>query len=182
MAWDAIEGGGYTGDLPADAFADALERIARGYEDRFGRLPMLHEVLRAFETVLAAARFDVLYDPERITEMRIHVAPPAASPVDPGEYEGSWSEDPPPDGTYWVRERATGTDVLRCYISIEDRMLWARYEIMHAGLTHADARILIIHAILKGFAGDAYAEDADVISFVSIGTGEPNRVVIPYPE
>lgn len=181
MAWDPLADGGFTGDLPADALADALDKIARGYEDRFGRLPMLHEVLHAFETVLHAGRYDLLYDPERIHDMRIQLPAPSPSPVDPQSYEAAWSEEPKPDGTYWVHARATGTDVLRCFLSLEHRMLWARYEIMQAGLTHADARILITDAILKEYTGDAFAKEADVISFVSIAMGEPHRTVLPYP-
>src|SRR5262245_33192028 len=143
MAWDPLPNGGSSGDLPADAFASALSKIANGYQDRFGRLPMLHEVTHAFETVLVAGRFDYLFDPGHAGDLPIHVPPPAASPVDPADYEAAWSEDPPPDGTYWVRANATGADVLRCYLSVDDRMLSARYEIMQASITHADARILI---------------------------------------
>lgn len=180
MAWDPLPDGGFIGDLPADALADALDEIARGYEHRFGRPPMLHEVVRAFETVLGARRHDVVYDPERIGELRIHMPPPAALPVEPDDYVAAWSAEPPPDGTHWVRHAASGADVLRCLLALEDRMLWARYEILREGLTHADARLLILDAILHAYTGHAFAEQADVVAFVSLA-GEPHRTVLPYP-
>jgi hypothetical protein len=68
MAWDEIEGGGYSGDEPMDIFTGALQRLSDSYLERFGRLPALREVLYAFRLVLYSAPDEYLHDPELLPD------------------------------------------------------------------------------------------------------------------
>ena len=76
MAWENSDFCGYdvvTGDKPMDEFSLCLTKIAKHYEERFERKPLLAELLYAFEIVVIANASDVFSDPGMINNMRIEL-------------------------------------------------------------------------------------------------------------
>jgi hypothetical protein len=175
MAWDPIPGGGYSGDVPIDVFATALTRIARAYLDRFGRRPTRRELLHALDVVLQA-------DPSRYVEEAWPPSDPSVAarlPILPDDFEAGESDEPDPDGTYFVRRKSSGEDVLRCRLEVLGRVLQCEYGILDTRLDHADARVLVVATILQHLTNDHFADLADDIRFV--GLGAPDTALVPYP-
>jgi hypothetical protein len=182
MGWTALADGEYSGDLPLDAFATAMERTAAAYRDRFGRLPRLREVLHAFKTVVEAAPDDYLDDPDHVTGNWIPAVPPSGRPalvVD--EFKATWTEEPQPDGTYFLQRRSGGADVVSCTLALSGRSLEVAYQIFDRALSDEDARTLIVHALLKNFADDHYLPLADQVAFRHGRDPSAPPFVVPYP-
>lgn len=159
-----------TGDAPIDAVSTAMERIAAAYLDRFGRLPMLAEVLHALRVVLEAKPDELLFDPETI-ENHPPVAPlPEDAPLDLDRFQAAWAERPQPHGAYYVSARATGKDVLRCSIRIEHRTLVVDYESLQPDLSADDSRRLILHTLIRELLGDTYEGSVDDVSIAAVSS------------
>ncbi len=181
MAWDALaDGCGFEGDVPRDALGSALERIADAYRARFGRAPLLHELLHALRVVLATGADEYLHDPERLERVSFDAARPARVPVLPDAFVGAWSEEPQPDGTWHVSRRSDDEDVLRCKLRVDGRLLRCDYEILDPALDDDDARLLIGVALLRDHARGTYADEADEVAFAPIGRPDDARLM-PYP-
>ena len=182
MGWTPLDNGEVSGDLPLDAFTTALERIASAYRDRFGRAPRLREVMHAFRIVIQAAPDDYLDDPESVTGDWLPAAPPSSRPAPPvDDFQATWSEEPQPDGTYFVQRRPAGPDVISCTLAQRGRTLLITYQILDPGLSDNDARVLIVHALLKDFANDHYALLADQIGFHNRRDPSSPPLMVPYP-
>lgn len=168
----------FTGDAPIDAMAKATRQIADLYAARFGRPPMLAEVLHALRTVLAADE-ELLFDSERLATdfPSPALAAPAPRPLD--AYEGSTSEEPAPRGTHHIAERATGRDVVTCRWRLEDRVLLVDYTILDPSVEEAQARRMITYVLLHKLAGDYYRTQADEISFARTDVAD-RRTVVKY--
>lgn len=170
MAWERIPDteGEFSGDEVWDVFAEALTKIARIYEGRFGRRPTVRELQRGLDFVLhgAPARFVVDLEPSRRLAFDDFEA---AS----GDMEG----DVEPA---FVSRRANGEDVLRLWLVRDGRTLLCRYEILDTDLSDQDARGLFVACYLKALTGDAYADDIDVVRFSR--ADRPDEVVeMAYP-
>jgi hypothetical protein len=182
MGWTTLENGEFSGDLPLDAFAAALDRTAKAYRERFGRLPRLREVLHALRIVVQAAPYEYLDDPWLVAGDWLPTIPPGDRPpllVD--DFQAAWQEDPQPDGTYLVRRGTSGPDVLTCTLAQSERTLLISYQILDPDLSDDDARGLIAHVLLKDFANDYYAPLTDQIAFRNGADPSSPPVTTPYP-
>jgi hypothetical protein len=171
---------GITGDDPIDIMATAVDRIAAVYSERFGRPPMLAELLHALRVVLEPRSDELLFDPERLASHPPSAPLPAVAPLDLDAFEAAWGERPAPDGAYYVSERATGQDVLRCSLRVEHRTLFADYEVLRPGLGSDDLDRLILHNLIRQLVRDEYADDVDQVSIAAVGSAA-NRTLHAFP-
>lgn len=172
---------GLTGDMPIEAFSIALKRIAESYTNRFGRPPMLAEVLYALRVVLVANPDELVFDPETL-ERHPPVAPfPDDPPLDLDEFQAAWSERPKPNGAYCISERATGIDVLRCSLRVEHTTLFIDYESLRPDLTADDARRLILHTLLRGLLRDTIDSRVEDVS-IAAASSPTSRTLHRYPD
>jgi hypothetical protein len=181
MAWEELTNGrGYSGDEPLDAFSVALERISRAYTARFGRLPSIYEIAHALHVVVSAEPNRYVSDPENIQALAPRVEMADQLPLVPDDFRASWTDQPEPDGTYFVERVSTGTDAIKCTMRITDRVMYIDYEILDEMLSDADARAIIVSAIIKSLTDDAFSADVDSLSFSNI-RGVSKRTVVHYP-
>lgn len=182
MAWDALpDGGGFDGDAPRDVLTSALARVADLYRARFGRAPLLHELLHALRVVLTTGADAFLHDPQRLTQIDFAAARPTRVPLAPDAFVGAWSENPQPDGTWHVSRRSDDEDVVRCLLRVEGRVLRCDYEIVDVALDDDDARLLIAVTLLRDHARGTYAEQADQVAFAPRGRPD-DACVVAYAE
>jgi hypothetical protein len=172
---------GITGDQPLDAAATAAERIASAYEERVGRLPMLAEVLHALRIALAGRPDELLFDPESLDRHPPTAPFPADAPLDLDRYAAAWSDRPAPAGAYYVAERATDRDVLRCAVRVEHRVLVVDYELLQPGLDADDAKRLILHNLIRHLLRDRHAGEVDEVSIAAVSSPEA-RTVHRFPD
>ena len=179
MGWHPIgpQDQGVTGDLPVDEMSRAVGRIGRAYRERFGRPPLLAELVHALRVVLLAAPEQVL-DGARIASDFPLPSFPASVPMRLDTYDVALSEEPAPHGTFHVTERATGREVLRCVIRREGATLFVDHA-AQAEVADSDVRRMIRWLILQEFLGDDYRGEAAAISFAR-AEKPGDRTVEPY--
>ncbi|MFZ5439665.1 MAG: hypothetical protein ACOZQL_06635 [Myxococcota bacterium] len=181
MSWRTIgpEQQFFTGDLPLDEFTRATQRIAAAYRERFGRPPVLAELLHALRVVLQADE-ELLADPARLAADWPELAFPATAPPRLDEYEGSFADEPAPHGTHFVARRATGEDVLECRLWVEGRTLFVDYAVLTPPLDEALVRALVGWVLLRQYARDHYRPLVDEVSWASAEAPQLRKVT-PYP-
>lgn len=181
MSWRTIgpDGHFFTGDRPLDEFTRATQRIAEAYRDRFGRPPVLAELLHALRVVLQADD-ELLADHTRLAAVWPEAAFPAVPPPRLDDFEGSYAEAPPPHGTHFVTRSATGEDVLRCALRVEDRTLFVDYTALTPGFDEATLQALIGWVLLRQYTHDHYRTLVDAVSWASTAAPQTRRLT-PYP-
>ncbi len=182
MAWHRFGPAdqGVTGDEPIDLTAAALDRIAEAYLDRFGRPPLLAELLHAIRVVLEARPDELLSDPETLAQHPPSAPLPAQAPLDLDAFEAAWSDLPAPDGGYLISERATGQDVLRCALHVDHRTLHVDYALSRPGLGVDDVARLILHTLIRRLVHDTFAGQVDRVAIAAVGASG-GRATYAYP-
>jgi hypothetical protein len=176
MAWERLsrDSAEFTGDAPADAFAAALDGVARAYLERFSRRPTAREVRSAFDAVLRATPARWVEDPDQL-------APDAAAPgrwLDADAFEAAAGDVQGDVTPAVIIRRATRKVALRFKVTVRDRVLHAPYEINDPELTPDDAWRLFVIAFLRRYANGTFAADVDTVSLGPVGG---DRIVRPYP-
>lgn len=181
MAWDDFERNGQilmTGDDPIDEFALALRRIVEAYERQFSRHPYVDEILLSLAQTIGANPDRFVEDPAGMEDARFECIRPDAKPrqrIDFTAYEAYYTDEPEP-GYYGIERRGVKTKVIRVpRLDIIDRRLELDYEILDPTLDDDAAIRLIRRSLLREFADDDYADDADEIVFRNLASGESAR-------
>jgi hypothetical protein len=171
---------GITGDEPFDVAQAAAERMARVYIDRFGRPPLLAEMLHALRVAIGARAQDLLYDPERLETDWPQPRLPDVAPLDLDAYEAVWSERPEPDGAYYLIERATGTNVLQCSLRVDRRTLFVDYERLLPEPGDTDVQRLVLYTLVRDLLRDTYADEASRVS-IAAASSPTERTDFAFP-
>jgi hypothetical protein len=114
--------------------------------------------------VLEAQPEELLLDPEALQAHPPSAPLAAVAPLDVDAFEAAWSERPEPDGAYYISERTTGENVLRCSLRVENRTLFVYYTALRPGPGDDDIERLILHNLIRHLVRDTYARQVDRVA------------------
>ena len=188
MAWQAFRGelgDGFTGDEAADELAAALDQLGRAYSRRFGRKPLVAEVLVSLERVLSSNPARFVADPEGLGDARLSLRrePTRRRPLDPGSFEGVYADSPVPQHQVFRRgpdRQLTGEVVLSVpVLEVRGGVLVIEYTILDSSIDDVGAEQLIVSCLLSELMVHTYRKKATTISLRNRGSGAERT--LPYP-